>query len=122
MPYRSFVARTAAKLSANPVDPMPTNIQPMLAAITAHLPVDEDAYHYEYKWDGIRAITYWDGREMHLCSRNDNEIRHRYPEFANIKGILGSRKIILDGEIIAVDEQHRPSFPLLQHRMHVQDP
>jgi bifunctional non-homologous end joining protein LigD len=44
---------------------------------------------------------------------------HRYPELHVLGDALGSRPAILDGEIVALDENDRPSFPLLQRRMHV---
>lgn len=93
----------------------------MLAVSVAKLPPNQKAYHYEYKWDGVRAIAYWDGRSLRLTSRNGNEIAHRYPELLHATPALGPTPLILDGEIIAVDKQHRPSFALLQHRMHVED-
>ena len=46
----------------------------MLAMAVADLPSNQGAYHYEYKWDGVRAIAYWDGRKLRLASRNGNDI------------------------------------------------
>ena len=100
---------------------MPSKIAPMLAVAVAALPSDQGAYQYEYKWDGVRAIAYWDGRKLRLTSRNGNEIAHRYPELGDGATTLGRRPMILDGEIIALDDRARPSFALLQQRMHVED-
>ena len=94
----------------------------MLAVLSQELPTDLDQYGFEYKWDGVRALCYWDGRRLRLESRNQLEITHRYPELHVLADALGSRPAILDGEIVALDENDRPSFPLLQNRMHVNDP
>src|SRR5215217_7039951 len=95
------------------------SVEPMLATLTAELPPDLDHYGFEYKWDGIRALCYWDGRSLRFESRNRLDITHRYPELHVLGEALGSRPAILDGEIVAFDEVGRPDFPLLQNRMHV---
>jgi bifunctional non-homologous end joining protein LigD len=94
----------------------------MLAVLAQELPAGPDQYGFEYKWDGVRALCYWDGRRLRLESRNQLEITHRYPELHVLADALGSRSAILDGEIVALDDNDRPSFPLLQSRMHVNDP
>jgi bifunctional non-homologous end joining protein LigD len=104
------------------VQPMPSNIEPMLALLS-ELPSDSKNYSYEYKWDGVRAITYWDGNRLHIDSRNRLDITRRYPELHDIGRALGrNRRAILDGEICALDDLDRPSFARLQQRMHVSDP
>jgi bifunctional non-homologous end joining protein LigD len=95
------------------------SVEPMLATLAADLPQDLDNYGFEYKWDGVRALCYWDGRRLRFESRNRLEITHRYPELHVLGEALGSRPAVLDGEIVALDEAGRPSFPLLQNRMHV---
>src|SRR3954465_16038575 len=93
--------------------PMPQHVEPMLALLST-LPADQKNYSFEFKWDGVRAITYFDGRNLHMESRNLLDITPRYPEVHGLIEGLNGRKIILDGEIVALDDQHRPSFPLLQ--------
>lgn len=97
---------------------LPAHIQPMLATLS-DLPVDTDAYGFEYKWDGVRALLYWDGVDLRLESRNLLDITHRYPELWPIEKALRRGPVILDGEIVALDAEGRPSFSLLQRRMHV---
>src|SRR3954470_1069524 len=107
---------------APPADParerMPERIVPMLAR-TADLPADDDAWAFEIKWDGVRAIAYCTPGEVRLESRNLKEITDSYPEIARIDRALGSRRAVLDGEIVAFDTEGRPSFGRLQQRMHV---
>lgn len=94
---------------------------PMLATLANGIPIPEDDYMFEYKWDGIRAICYYDGRRLQLRSRNNLEITQRYPELHALGHALGPQSAVLDGEIIAMDELDRPSFTRLQRRMHVND-
>ena len=99
-------------------EPMPERIVPMLAR-TGQLPTDDSRWAFEIKWDGVRAIAYSTPGELRLESRNLNDITDSYPELARIGRDLGSHQAVLDGEIVAFDETHRPSFGALQQRMHV---
>jgi bifunctional non-homologous end joining protein LigD len=82
-------------------------------------PEHEEQFSFEYKWDGVRAISYWDGHDLRIESRNLLDITGRYPELQPLGDDLGRRHpAVLDGEIVALDELDRPSFAKLQHRMH----
>lgn len=74
----------------------------------------------EIKWDGIRAIGVWDGRRLRLYARSGNEMTHRYPELTGLDIGLGEDPMIVDGEIVALEADGRPSFPLLQNRMNLE--
>jgi bifunctional non-homologous end joining protein LigD len=52
-----------------------------------------------------------------LISRSGEEITPRYPEIHALGRAVGSREVILDGEIVALDEKGRPSFEEIQRRM-----
>lgn len=94
---------------------MPHAIRPMLATLIDR-PFDDDDWLYEIKWDGYRAITFLDGKSVRLVSRNQNDLTAAYPELHVISGQVGTRTAILDGEIVALDEQGRSSFSLMQQR------
>jgi bifunctional non-homologous end joining protein LigD len=100
---------------------MPLLLPPMLAVLSQRLPAKPADYAFEYKWDGVRAICRWDGRQFSLQSRNQLDITNRYPELWPLGDVFGSRPVMLDGEVIALDEKERPSFSRLQRRMHVRD-
>ena len=100
-------------------EPMPEHVEPMKATLGT-LPRDDHAYGYEIKWDGARAIAYCSGGRVVLESRNLLDVTTQYPELRAIGRQLGSRDAVLDGEIVALDEEGRPSFQLLQRRMHLQ--
>lgn len=95
---------------------LPEHISPMLAK-HGKLPSDWENWAFEFKWDGVRAMLYWDMRSLRIESRNLINITSRYPEFADVGGQFDA-PVILDGEIVALDEQAHPSFTLLQQRMH----
>lgn len=89
---------------------------PMLATLS-DLPSDPERYAFEFKWDGMRIISQWDGRNLRLLSRNGLDNTAVYPELAALGEALGNRRVVLDGEVCVLDENHRPSFALLQQRM-----
>jgi bifunctional non-homologous end joining protein LigD len=103
---------------ADPGEPMPRHLVPMLARAGAP-PPDDGRWAYEIKWDGVRAIAYSEPGELRLESRNLNDITDRYPELARLNRALSSHRAVLDGEIVAFDDSGRPSFEALQRRMHV---
>src|SRR5688572_1916918 len=100
-------------------EPMPRALQPMLALLSAILPSDSRNWAFEYKWDGVRAITYHTPTSWRIESRNLLDITPRYPELLDLHRALAKHSAVLDGEIVALDELDRPSFPRLQRRMHV---
>jgi bifunctional non-homologous end joining protein LigD len=99
--------------------PLPDRIAPMMATLRDDLPPDDDNWGYELKWDGVRAVVYVDGGRPKALSRNDIDITKTYPELRAMAEHLGSRQVVLDGEIVALDDAGRPSFERLQPRMHV---
>jgi len=71
---------------------------------------------YELKLDGYRALIIKDGERVQICSRNDKDLTRMYPRLALGAQKLKVEKVVLDGEIVALDAQGRPSFQTLQHR------
>src|SRR5215210_734701 len=120
--YREMRDFSASAEPAEPAsrtgEPLPERIVPMLARLDG-LPHEETAYGFEVKWDGIRAVGCWDAGRWRLGSRNLRDITASWPEIRAIGRQLGSRSVVLDGEIVAFDEQGRPSFERLQPRMHL---
>lgn len=74
----------------------------------------------EMKWDGIRAVGAWDGERLRLYARSGNEVTHRYPELTAVDAGLGTEPCVVDGELVALEPDGRPSFPLLQTRMNLE--
>jgi bifunctional non-homologous end joining protein LigD len=97
--------------------PMPKRIEPMMAKLVARPPTPDDAWGFEFKWDGIRAEAYVEGGTVRLVSRSGEIVTARYPEVHAMGRALGSKEVILDGEIVALDDKGRPSFEEIQQRM-----
>ncbi|MBV9411522.1 MAG: non-homologous end-joining DNA ligase [Acidimicrobiia bacterium] len=83
------------------------------------LPSPDESYAYEFKWDGVRALTYVRNGEAHVESRNLLDVTGQYPEVAGVADKLAGRTAVLDGEIVALAKKGRPSFQLLPGRMHI---
>ena len=99
-------------------EPMPEEIRPMLATLGT-LPTKDRGWAYEFKWDGIRAVTYVDGGRVRALTRNGNDVSEVYPELRELGQQLGATSVVLDGELVAMDDAGRPSFSKLQNRMQV---
>jgi bifunctional non-homologous end joining protein LigD len=99
-------------------DPLPTSIKPMLA-VSGSLPADDEHWAFEIKWDGVRTILFVEGGRVRAQSRNDLDVTAAFPELADLGKFLGMTTCVLDGEVVALGEDGRPSFARLQHRMHV---
>jgi len=95
--------------------PMPSAIHPMLAT-AIDKPFDDPNWLFEIKWDGYRAIAFIDDGRVRLVSRNQNDLSAQFPELATLPQFVKARRAILDGEIVALDDQGRPSFSLMQQR------
>ncbi|WOF21706.1 ATP-dependent DNA ligase [Microbacterium betulae] len=77
----------------------------------------------EFKWDGVRALGEWRGGALRLFARSGSEITVRYPELSEpARAHLDAWDAVVDGEIVALDDRGRPSFSLLQRRMHLERP
>lgn len=88
-------------------------VPPMLLLRTDALPAS-DKWMYELKLDGYRAIAFKRGGRVHLRSRNDNDFSVRYPGI--VKALAGMPdNTVIDGELIAFDDDGRPSFNALQN-------
>jgi bifunctional non-homologous end joining protein LigD len=113
----AFSASSVVKdVSSGPVKwPMPATIRPMLAE-SIDEPFDGAEWLFEIKWDGYRAIAFIEEGKVRLVSRNQNDLTPRYPELKDLPRFIKAKTAILDGEVVALDEQGRASFSLMQQR------
>jgi DNA ligase D-like protein (predicted ligase) len=89
-------------------------VEPMLATLAAALPRGDD-WTYEVKFDGYRAIAIKIGKRVTLLSRNLKDVTRMYPSVVAAVATV-KHDVMLDGEIIALDEEGRPSFQALHHQ------
>ncbi len=90
-------------------------IEPMKAKLVEEPPTT-GAWLYELKFDGIRLIGVKKEKKVSLLSRNENELTKRFPEIVEAIKDLPARECVIDGEVVALDEDGRSSFQLLQAR------
>ncbi|PYK03021.1 MAG: ATP-dependent DNA ligase [Verrucomicrobia bacterium] len=91
----------------------PQFIEPMKARLVDEPPKHGD-WLYELKFDGIRAMAIKNDRKVSLISRNGNKLDGRFPEIVEAVKNLPVREYVIDGEVVALDEDGRSSFQLLQ--------
>ena len=76
-------------------------------------PFNSDAWNFEIKWDGVRAIAYID-HDISLKSRNDRELTGQFPELAELRTL--APHTVLDGEIVVMSGG-RPDIQALLPRL-----
>jgi bifunctional non-homologous end joining protein LigD len=86
----------------------------MMATRGASLPGGSE-WSYEVKWDGYRAQAIKSGGLVALASRNLKDITRQFPAIAAAAGRMAAESAIVDGEIVALDAEGRPSFQALHH-------
>jgi bifunctional non-homologous end joining protein LigD len=92
-------------------------IEPMKAKLVEKPPATGD-WIYELKFDGIRLIAIKNDQKVSLFSRNQNDLSARFPDIVEAIKNLPARECVIDGEVVALDEEGRSSFQLLQaHEM-----
>lgn len=94
---------------------MPATIHPMLAE-SVEKPFDGAEWLFEIKWDGYRAIAFIADGKVRLVSRNQNDLTPRYPELKDMAKFIAAKTAILDGEVVALNEDGKASFSLMQQR------
>ncbi len=99
---------------------MPSAVRPMLAT-SIEAPFDNPDWVFEIKWDGYRAIAFIENGRLRLVSRNQNDLTAQYSDLHDIPKFVDAKTAVLDGEIIALDENGRSSFSLMQQRTGFRD-
>jgi bifunctional non-homologous end joining protein LigD len=93
----------------------PRRLAPMLAEIGEVLRTDVQ-WRYEPKLDGYRVLAYLERGKVRLISRRGLELSGAFPEIVAELAAQAVEHMVLDGEIVALDEQGRPTFNALQNR------
>ena len=95
--------------------PMPDFIPPMRATLATD-PFDDPDWVFEVKWDGYRVEAVVRDGAAKLWTRNRQDAARYFPELAGEASWIAAKQAIVDGEVVALDEQGRPRFSLLQDR------
>jgi bifunctional non-homologous end joining protein LigD len=92
--------------------PLPEFVEPMKAKLVDSIPPGD--WLYEIKFDGFRALALRGSSEARLVSRNEKEFGGKFAEVMDALARLEVQDAIIDGEVVALDEEGRSSFQLLQ--------
>jgi bifunctional non-homologous end joining protein LigD len=111
----NYASSAVQALAGAEEKPMPTVIHPMLATPVAKA-FDDPDWLFEIKWDGYRAIAFIEDGRVRLVSRNQNDLTAQFSELGSLPQFVKAHRAILDGEIVALDDEGRPSFSLMQQR------
>ena len=97
---------------------MPPKLEPMLAVLGSveKMPSGTD-WLYEVKWDGYRALSFLSDGKLRMVSRRNNTMDKQFPEVCEaLLAAVKAETAVVDGEVVAIDENGIPSFQLLQNR------
>ena len=110
-----------SKRSASEQPEPPPMLAPMLAE-GGYRAFDDEGWRFEPKLDGIRTLAYVATEGTRLVSRTGRDQTAIYPELDNLARFVNALHAVIDGEVVAADEQGRPSFERLQQRMNLSAP
>ncbi len=91
------------------------SVRPMLAVSTDE-PFNDKDWLFEIKWDGYRAVSFIQNGKVRLVSRNQNDLTAQFSELEILPSHVKATTAILDGEVVALDDEGRASFSLMQQR------
>lgn len=93
-----------------------------LKPIVPFEPVRADAvpegadWTHQIKWDGVRIVTYAEGGRVELYNRKLHRRTEHYPELLDVSSYAGTESIVLDGEVVALSSDGKPSFHEVMRR------
>ena len=118
---KNWLIFRSSRAGALPSKPMPPVLQPMLATSGGD-PFDDPRWNFEVKWDGVRTFAYLGNGSTRLVSRRGREVNVQYPELLEMHGLLAGDNALVDGEIVVLEANGKPSFERLQQRFTVSKP
>lgn len=94
---------------------MPAALEPMLATLGNAVPSGSD-WLYEVKWDGYRALCFIEEGKVRMISRRGTKLDKQFAAVASalVQSVKADTAII-DGEVVALDDNGNPSFQRLQN-------
>jgi bifunctional non-homologous end joining protein LigD len=94
---------------------MPASLEPMLATLGSAVPSGSE-WLYEVKWDGYRALCFVEGGKVRMVSRRGTNLDKQFASVAQaLAQSVKADKAIIDGEVVALDDNGNPSFQRLQN-------
>lgn len=101
--------------------PIESTLVPMRAEQAETAPLGPE-YTYELKFDGIRCIARKYEHDVRLVNRHGRDITRVYPDVVQSLDTLEAPPFVVDGEIVALDENGQPRFERIAERAHLDRP
>ncbi|OBI50687.1 ATP-dependent DNA ligase [Mycobacterium kyorinense] len=92
-------------------------LSPMLATEGSVANLKASQWAFEGKWDGYRLLVDADHGTVRLRSRRGRDVTKEYPQLRSLAADLTEHRMILDGEVVALDDDGVPSFSEMQNRV-----
>ena len=94
----------------------------LMLAESAERAFTRDGWLFELKLDGYRLLASKSNGEALLLTRNGNDYTGVFPEIARAVKALPFEECIIDGEVVVLDTEGKPSFSRLQQRGRLTSP
>jgi bifunctional non-homologous end joining protein LigD len=109
----------AIQLGAPRGDRDGTKLAPMLCGRdeSGERVLSEEGWLFELKLDGVRILADKRNERVSLGYRKGRDATDSYPEIADAVGKLAEERVVLDGEVVALDEDGKPDFQRLGTRI-----
>jgi bifunctional non-homologous end joining protein LigD len=117
---RAARARGVSTVAAPATAPQAPGVapEPMLATREGQ-PFSREGWLFELKYDGIRAMVSVAGDQIRITGRRGGDETAHYPEAQAIRAGIRAGQAIVDGELVVLDADGKPSFERMQQRINV---
>lgn len=95
---------------------MPDFVAPQLATLVDAVP-EGNAWLHELKFDGYRLLCRIDNGSVTVLTRTAQNWTDRFGVVVDAAKKLPARQLLIDGEVVAVTDDGKPSFQLLQNSL-----
>lgn len=103
-----------------PADPtreqMPDDLRPAHAT-RGEVPDDVDAFGFEVRWSGVRALAFVEGGRVRLAEDGGDDVIAKFPEIRVMGRALGVTEVALDGVVVATGPDGRPDGERMARRL-----
>jgi len=113
---RAGEVRAELEKLAAPRQPVRASDVKLMLAETADKAFSDPAWVFELKYDGYRVLATREDATPHLVYRKGSDATALYPDVARALQAFPFGELVIDGEIVVLDEEGRPSFQRLQRR------
>jgi bifunctional non-homologous end joining protein LigD len=93
-----------------------------MKAVAGILPTTSEGWYFELNWDGMRVIAEIADGELTVYSAKGADYTDRFPELLPLAQATFGLDVVLDAEVVAFDEDSKPTFAAVQQRIHLTDP